>query len=337
MTSKERIQAIIDLDSVDRCGFWLGNPHPDSWPILFSYFGTSSEESIRKLLRDDFRWIEPSSAFKHPKGKPIFDKKRKGKELSAGGIFSESQTIHEIEEFDWPNPDFLDFKDIITQLKSSKEFYCASGFWCPFFHDVADFLGMENYFLKMYTHPDLIHAITDKIVQFYLEANYRLFEEAGDLIDGFFFGNDFGTQQSLLISPEMLEIFIFPYFEKLIKLAKNYRKQIILHSCGSIFKIIPRLISLGVQALHPIQARAHQMEAENLAKYFKDKIAFIGGVDTQQLLVQGSPEDVRTDVLKIKKVLSPHFVISPSHEAILPDIPPQNLEAMASAVYQEVA
>jgi uroporphyrinogen decarboxylase len=332
MNSRERIRSIINLETTDRCGFWLGNPHPDSWPRLFSYFQNSSEETIRERLQDDFRWIEPSTAYKHPSGKAIFDNQRKGQELSAGGAFSEYQDVEEIEKFKWPDPDFLDFSEILSKLKAAENFYCASGFWCPFFHDVADFLGMENYFLKMYTHPELVHAITEKIIQFYLEANRRLFEEAGDLIDGFFFGNDFGTQQELLLKPELLETFIFPHIQKLIQLAQSYRKQIIIHSCGSIFKIIPRLISLGVQALHPLQARAKKMDAENLAKHFKGQIAFIGGIDTQQLLVHGSPHDVQMEVKRIKQFLGPHLIISPSHEAILPDIPPQNIEAMAMAV-----
>lgn len=332
MNSRERIRSIINLETPDRCGFWLGNPHPDSWPQLFSYFGNSSEETIRVRLHDDFRWIEPSTAYKHPQGKPIFDNQRKSQELCAGGAFSECQDVEEIEKFEWPDPDFLDFSEILLKLKAAGNLYCASGFWCPFFHDVADFLGMENYFLKMYTHPELVHAITEKIIQFYLEANRRLFEEAGDLIDGFFFGNDFGTQQDLLLNPELLETFIFPYIAKLIQLAQSYRKQIILHSCGSIFKIIPRLISLGVQALHPLQARAKNMDAENLAKHFKGQIAFVGGIDTQQLLVQGSPHDVQTEVNRIKQILGPHLILSPSHEAILPDISPQNIEAMAMAV-----
>ena len=74
------------------------------------------------------------------------------------------------------------------------------------------------------------------------------------------------------------------------------------------------------------------MEAENLAKHFQGKIAFMGGIDTQQLLVHASPAEVMNEVSRIKQLLGPHLVISPSHEAILPDIPPQNIEAMASAV-----
>lgn len=335
MKNRERIRAIIAGQPADRCGFWLGNPHPDSWPGLHHYFRTSQEEELRRFLQDDFRWIEPSTAYCHPAGKPIFDVQRKGKELSIGGYFSDCEDVRQVEEFDWPDPDYLDFSDILNRLRISGDVYRASGFWCPFFHDVADFLGMDNYFLKMYTHPELVHAITRRIMAFYLEANQRLFTQAGDLIDGFFFGNDFGTQLDLLISPEMLDEFIFPYFKQLIDLAKKYRKQVLLHSCGSIFKIIPRLIELGVDALHPLQARAANMQAKNLAAHFQGKIAFIGGVDTQELLIHSTPLEIRKEVNQLKAILGPRLIVSPSHEAILPDIPPANIEAMAQAVISD--
>jgi uroporphyrinogen decarboxylase len=332
MTNRERIRSIIAGLPADRCGFWLGNPHPDSWPGLHRYFHTTQEEELRQLLQDDFRWIEPSSAYHHPQGKPIFDVQRKGKELSIGGYFSDCQDVQQVEDFDWPNPDYLNFSEVLNCLRNSGDVYRASGFWSPFFHDVADFLGMDNYFLKMYTHPEVVHAITGHIIAFYLEASRRLFAQAGDLIDGFFFGNDFGTQLDLLISPEMLEQFIFPYFKQLIDLAKGNDKQVLLHSCGSIFKIIPRLIEFGVDALHPLQARAVNMQAENLAAHFKGKIAFIGGVDTQELLIHASPLEIKRKVKSLIATLGPQLIVSPSHEAILPDISPANIEAMAQAV-----
>ncbi len=332
MTSRERIKAIIAGKPADRCGLWLGNPHPDSWEGLHRYFRTGSEEEFRRQLQDDYRWIEPSTAYRHPRGKPIFDVQRKGQELSAGGALADCEEVGQVDEFAWPDPDHLDFRDVIQRLEGAGDVYRAGGFWCPFFHDVADFLGMENYFLKMYTNPAVVHAVTRHVLDFYLEANRRLFKEAGELIDGFFFGNDFGTQQDLLLSPELLNEFIFPYFRQLIDLAKEYRKQVILHSCGSIFKIIPTLIDMGVDALHPLQARAAGMEAESIAAHFRGKIAFIGGIDTQQLLIHGSPKDVETEVERIVGLLGPRLVVSPSHEAILPDIPPANIAAMARAV-----
>ncbi len=72
MNSRERIKALIAGETADRCGFWLGNPHADTWPILHKYFGTNTEEALRQKLRDDFRWISPQffpNAYQDPDGK----------------------------------------------------------------------------------------------------------------------------------------------------------------------------------------------------------------------------------------------------------------------------
>ena len=140
------------------------------------------------MLDDDIRWIHPS-CYRHPDGKPMFDVQRKGKELSAAGVLSDCEDVQEIEEFDWPNPDYLDFGEDLQQLRNAGDVYRASGFWCPFFHVVADFLGMENYFIKMHTHPEVVHAVTRHVVDFYLEANRRYFDQAQELVDAFFFGS----------------------------------------------------------------------------------------------------------------------------------------------------
>ena len=217
-------------------------------------------------------------------------------------------------------------------LSNVASVYRAGGFWSPFFHIVSDMFGMENYFIKMYTHPDVVHAATAHIVDFYLEANRRFFDVAGDRVDGFFFGNDFGTQIDLLISPDSFREFVFPYFKQLTDLGHQYGHQVILHSCGSIYKVIPDLIELGVDALHPLQAKATNMDAERLGSEFGGKLAFVGGIDTQDLLVNGSPDEVEEDVRRVQSALGPHFVVSPSHEALLPNVPPENVLAMARAV-----
>jgi uroporphyrinogen decarboxylase len=328
MNSRERIYTIISGEAADRCGFWLGNPHPDSWPALHRYFCTSSEEELRLKLADDIRWIM-AGTYKHPQGKPMFDFKKKGEAHGAGGAFADCEDVQEVEDYEWPNPDFLDFKEVLGRLRNCGDTYRASGFWSPFFHEMMDFFGMDNYFLKMHTHPEVVHAVTRHTVDFYLEANRRFFEVAGKEVDGFFFGNDFGTQLNLFVNPAAFQEFIFPYFRQLTELGHAYSYQVILHSCGSIYKVIPDLISLGVEALHPLQAKAANMEAETLARDFKGRIAFMGGVDTQELLVHASPEEVQAEVRRIRELLGPCLIISPSHEAILPNIPPKNIEAMA--------
>lgn len=195
-------------------------------------------------------------------------------------------------------------------------------------------MGMENYFLKMYTHPDVIEAITEKVLDFYLEANRRCLEAMGPKLDAVFFGNDLGSQEDLLISPDAFDRFVLPGYKKIVDQVKSYNLKVVLHSCGAISKIIPKLIDVGIDGLHPLQAKAKGMEAESLAKDFKGKLLFIGGVDTQELLPFGTPNQVKDDVKRLKDLFGERFIVSPSHEALLPNVKIENVLAMRDSAIE---
>ncbi len=337
LSSRELVRAIIARRLAPRCGFWLGNPHSDTWPIYHKYFGTKSEEELRQKLGDDFRWITPQyfdSTYRHPEGKGSFDFHQAKKSHGEAGPLADCVTISQVEEFDWPDLDFLDFSECIKTLENAGDYYRASGFWAPFFHDVMDLFGMENYMVKMYAQPDIVDAVTERVCNFYLEANERFYGKAGNLVDGYFFGNDFGTQLGLMISPSHFQRFILPWLQKFTEQAHDHGLQVILHSCGSVYSVIHSLIEAGVDCLHPLQAKAQNMDAQTLARDFKGRIAFLGGIDTQQLLVQATPEEVKTEVRRVKKFLGPNLIVSPSHEALLPNVPPQNIAAMSEAAHE---
>lgn len=334
MNSRERIRALIAREPADRHGFWLGNPYPDTWPILHEYFGTTTEEELRVKLGDDYRWICPQyddRTYQGPAGADVFEVITHRTFDGVVTPLKDCEDPQEIEAFDWPSADDLNLEPTLEKLRNAGDFYRASGFWCPFYHDLMDLFGMETYLMKMYTHPDVVEAATDRICQFYYDANERFFSLAGDLIDGFFFGNDFGTQNSLIISPKLFDRFIMPWFSTFIDQGHRHGYQVILHSCGSIYRMLPTLIAAGVECLHPLQARAANMDAETLSREFNGKVTFLGGIDTQYILPYGSPEDVRREVYRVRDLLGPNVIISPSHEAILPDVPPRNVEAMAAA------
>lgn len=335
--SRELVKNIIALKPAARCGFWLGNPYPDTWPIYHQYFGTSTEEELRRKLGDDYRWISPSlidSTYKHPDGRKIFDLGQTKRFHGQPGPLAEAETLGDVEAFDWPNLEYLDFSECLQALENTGTFYRASGFWAPFFHDVMDLFGMESYFVKMHTNPEVVHAVTAHVCEFYLEANRRFFARAKSLIDGYFFGNDFGTQLDLIISPRHFEEFVLPWFRKFTDQAHAHGFQVILHSCGSIYRVIPRLIEAGVNCLHPLQARAINMDAVRLSREFGGEIAFLGGVDTQHLLIHATPNEVKDEVRRLKDLFGPCWIVSPSHEALLPNVPPQNVAAMAEAAHE---
>ncbi|HHW48794.1 MAG TPA: hypothetical protein GXX14_09290 [Clostridiaceae bacterium] len=340
LTSRERIKAIFEGRPSDRQGFWLGKPKDETNEKYFEYFNVDNEDDLGLKLGNDIMWISSEwDTYRHPESKPMFDpyggKQAKG--LGDAGIFADVEDVSEIEKHEWPDPKYLDFSAVIERIDkiAPHNKFIFGGMWCSFFHKVCNYFGMENYFIKMHTSPKVVEAVTEKIVDFYVEANRRCFEAMGDKLDAFFFGNDFGSQENLLISPELFKRFIFPGFKRLVDLAKSYNLKVVLHSCGAISRIIPLLIEAGVDALHPLQAKAKGMDAETLAREFGKDLVFIGGVDTQELLPFGTPEEVKAEVRRLKKVFGERYIVSPSHEALLPNVSVENVIAMRDAAFEE--
>ena len=145
----------------------------------------------------------------------------------------------------------------------------------------------------------------------------------------------FRSQSSLLISPKMYRKFIKPRQKILFDyLHKNTKAKIFFHSCGSIYDLIPDLIEVGVDILNPIQYTASKMDALNLKKTFgKDLVFWGGGIDTQNILPNGKPQEIKDAVRKQIEILSPDggFVFAAVHN-IQADVPPENILALFAGI-----
>jgi uroporphyrinogen decarboxylase len=194
---------------------------------------------------------------------------------------------------------------------------------------------METALAKMLLEPDMFAAVINRITEFYLEANEIFYNATKGKLHAVLIGNDLGSQTSLMISPRAIREFVLPGTRRLIEQAKSYGLKVVYHSCGAIYEIIPDLIDAGVDVIHPIQALAKGMEPGRLQMNFGVKVAFCGGVDAQNLLVSGSPEQVSEKVNELKELFPTGLIISPSHEAILPDIKPENIKALFEALKQK--
>jgi uroporphyrinogen decarboxylase len=206
--------------------------------------------------------------------------------------------------------------------------------WGSIFSSTWNFFGMENCMVKMYTDPEQVLAVTGHLTDFYLAANEQLFTLAKGKIDSAFFGVDLGSQLDLILSPEGFEQFLLPFLKRLFDQAHGFGLRVTMHSCGSIYRVIPQLIEAGVDILHPLQAKAKNMDACYIAEHHKGKIAFMGGVDTQDLLPNGTPDQVKQEVRRLKNILGPNFIVSLSHETLLPNVPLENYAAMSEAALE---
>jgi len=313
---------------------WTGHPSSGILPILAKAWQIeNNHEAVYRYLHDDCRMLLADGCYKHPEGRPAFDPAYRmdaRKTLSAAGCFAEVETVAEIEAYPWPNPVYFDFAPLYCEIEQFADKMVFTGMWCSFFHVAADFFGMEEFFMKMYTNPAVVEAAIEKIVDFYAAANEQFFAGLGDRADVLFFGSDFGTQRDLIISPELFRQFILPSIKRIAAIGKKYNKKVMLHSCGSIYRIIPDLIDAGIDVLHPIQAQATGMDAQSLAQY-KNDLAFVGGIDAQSFFINATPDEIKREVHRVRSILGGNIVISPSHEEILPNVPPCNVLAMAEA------
>ncbi len=338
MTHKDRFYSTIFYAPVDRPASWLGLPATSAQDRLLKYFGTDSIEALKQIIDDDIYPIQVP--YNCPPANSIsyalkFAKSEKTeRNLNDPGFFEDFDDPSDLDKFDWPDPEKdLDLEEAKRRVSSVNADYARVGLmWSCHFQNACAAFGMEKALIVMMTNPEMYIAIIDRITKFYLRVNELFYEATKGSLDAVLIGNDFGGQQNLMVSRDDIRQFVFPGTKKLIDQAKSYGLKVIHHSCGSIFPIIDDLIKLGVDVIHPVQALARDMDAANLKKHFGGKVAFCGGVDAQHLLVNGTPEQVAQNVQELKEVFPTGLVISPSHEAILPDIPPENIKALFDAV-----
>lgn len=342
MDSIERFYATIERRAVDRPCTWLGLPDPLAYDNLFEYFNVSSMQELIVALDDDIVPVE--MPYHSPVADAIymaFDFAKKGRidrdhrTLNAPGFFEDMTDPARVDDFDWPDPAaYIDPALCRKAVENAPQGRAILGvIWSAHFQDLCAAFGMENAFIQMHQAPEMVSAVGKKITDFYLKANAIFLEATKGKLHAVLIGNDYAGQNGLLLSPEQLRTFALPDARKLVQQAKSYGVKVIYHCCGSARDIIPDLIDIGIDALHPIQALAAGMQPDELKASFGDRLSFVGGVDAQNLMVNGTPEQVRQKVLQLKEIFPTGLIISPSHEAILYDTPPENVNAIFEAVH----
>jgi uroporphyrinogen decarboxylase len=244
--------------------------------------------------------------------------------------FNEDTTVDEVHAHPWPDPAKLDYSAVGPECRQHHGTYATFGApWSPFFHEIAWLIGQENFFVWMATKPDVVRAILDHVTGYEIEASRRYFDAARGALDIAYFGNDFGTQRGLFISPQMWGEFIRPPLKRFYDLAHSYGIKVMQHSCGDVRAIIPYLIEDGLDVLDPIQVACSGMDLAGLLRDFGDRLCFHGGVDTQQVLPFGSADDVRA-VVRSYRVLTKDrggYILCGS-QSFIEDIPLDNVLAM---------
>jgi uroporphyrinogen decarboxylase len=194
---------------------------------------------------------------------------------------------------------------------------------------------LDNFLTDLLLQPDEVERLLDALMEVHLETLENVCRSVGDVVDIIRFGDDLGMDTGPFMRPKTYQKLFKPRHTILTNYVKeNSTMHTFLHSCGSIYKLLPDLIDAGFEVINPVQISSRDMEPERLKREFGDAITFWGGgADTRKTINRGSPEEVKDHVRENIEILSPGggFVFNTVHN-IMPDVPPENILAMFEAI-----
>jgi uroporphyrinogen decarboxylase len=195
------------------------------------------------------------------------------------------------------------------------------------FQTACDLRGTESFLIDLALNPEFARALLNKITTT-IEGLLRLAMHAGgkyfDMIE--LPGDDYAGNSNLLISPAMFRKFIKPCLERLVKVVKEYNAsvKVMLHSDGAITKLLPDIISIGVDVIHPLEP-LQSIDIPAIKEEFGKQVSFLGGIDISHAM-PGTREDVITETkLRISQLASEGgYILAPSNH-LQADVPPENV------------
>ncbi|MCS7254606.1 MAG: uroporphyrinogen decarboxylase family protein [Armatimonadota bacterium] len=339
---RERVLAAVSHTEPDRTprDFWAEKP---TMSRIFSSLGNCDEEKLLEDLGIDIRHInaiEPQEREIAPGVFQNFCGERYVYKMTAWGKMREdikgalasASTFAELESFPFPTPDCMDYSQLPMLCRRYERYALVYGF-ADVWQRPGLVRGWEEWFVDMVERPEWVHFLCRKFTDFYLEDYTRAAEVTKGRIDIYLLISDLGSQHGPLISTEMFRKFVAPYIAEMVQLIHSIGGKVLFHSCGAIYQFISELISLGVDIIDPIQPTSPEMSPENLKREFGGKVCFHGGIDMQNLLPKGSPQQVRQVARKYCEILGEGggYILAPAH-LFQPDVPPENIFAMYEVV-----
>lgn len=194
---------------------------------------------------------------------------------------------------------------------------------------------IDNFLMDLVVDQGNVERLLDALLEIHFKTLDHVIESVGDIVDIVRFGDDLGMDNGPLMSPQTYRTIFKPRHAALnAYVHERSSMKTFLHSCGSLYDLLPDIIETGVDILNPVQISARDMEPAKLKSTFGDAITFWGGgADTRRVLPKGSPAEVRDHVRANIEALAPGggFVFATAHN-MLPDVPAQNIEAMFEAI-----
>lgn len=215
-------------------------------------------------------------------------------------------------------------KEYEEMIAAREDKFCMGGIGFSMFERSWSLMGMENLLMRMLIDPDSLEELYDRICDY----NLKIIDIALEYdIDGMLFGDDWGQQKGMIMGPEHWRRFIKPRMKRMYDRVHSKGRYVLQHSCGDCSEILEDLVEIGLDCYQTFQPEIYDIEA--VKREYGGRLSFWGGISTQQLLVQASPEQVKKETIRIMRIMKKGggYIAAPTH-AVPHDVPPENIYAM---------
>ncbi|MEA3337900.1 MAG: uroporphyrinogen decarboxylase family protein [Chloroflexota bacterium] len=243
-------------------------------------------------------------------------------------------SVAEVESFPFPDP-LADGRFDDARLYTEKyrdDYFIIGDLELTMFEMSWHMVGLEKFMMDMALGEPYIEALIDRVKEFSIGIGKSLVDLG---VDGIWFGDDFGAQNGMLISPRMWRRVFKPRYAELFQefKARNPDLLIMYHTDGAVAPILDDLVEIGLEVFNPVQPNVPGHEAHDLKSGLGDRLSFWGAIDQQHLLPNGTAAEIEADVAEKIRVLGDGggYMCAPAH-IVQSDVSPENVEAFIAAV-----
>ena len=341
MTSKERVNAALRRKPVDRVPVFMWF-HPET-AAKFGKLLEIPPGRVSEAMGDDVRqaWVNNNYAMEgvthEHDGEGHTDVW--GIEWEKRGPFNQTRscpleraTFDEVRAYEFPYGDVPSLMSNMDPIVAEADRYFIGADVSPcLFEMTCRLRGMEQAILDLAAEPEIARYLLAACEDF---ARHLAEIACSTLpLDWLWTGDDIGGQQGMIMSPATWREMVKPLLKPIFDVGRAHGLWVAYHSCGAIRPIIPDLVEIGLDVLNPIQANCPGMDPFELKREFGTDLTFMGGVDTQHLLPNGTEDEVYGySVTLIEGMTSDGggYVMAASH-TIPPETPPENVFALYRA------
>jgi uroporphyrinogen decarboxylase len=239
----------------------------------------------------------------------------------------------DLTRFDFPTADWIDYSTVRKECERARGYPVFTG--APgildFINGIAHGRGVEQVLVDIALEDPVYIALLDKKFAFHYETMERTLQAADGLIDVVHTGEDLGIQRGLLINPQKFDRLFGAKYRAFFAMVHRYGAMTMMHCCGSVYGLLPRLIDVGLDILDVVQTSAAKMDLRGLREEFGRELSFCGTMCVQTTLPHSTADQVVCEVaLRQEMFADGGLILGPTH-AIQPDTPFENILALYRA------